>query len=473
MPTSRNRGRALGAAASAVLGLLLVGTTAAGNAYADSFRAQQWHLDAMKADQMWRTSTGKGVTVAVIDSGVNADHPDLRGQVLPGKDLSTGLSGDEHTDYDGHGTGIAGMIAGTGSGNGGQGAYGLAPGVKVLPIRLPNAKKANNQASADAELFGAIAEGITYAADHGAKVINISQAAPEGTPELATAVRHALEKGSLIFAGVGNDGNTTNLVQYPAATPGVVGVAAVDKNGRRTSESEYGPQVDIAAPGKDIVHACGGRTGYCKSHGTSDATALASASAALIWSKHPGWTNNQVLRVILNTIGGVKDDNDKRSDYIGYGAVRPRIALTDPGDPGPADKFPMADYPAPATSPEPAASKGGASEPGADPSPAVQTAERDDDSSSTLLWVGIGAGAVVVVASVIAVAASRRRRRASLPPLQPTGIQPYPGPQPYAGPQAYPGRQQQPYVDPQPGPHPNAPRGGGSAYPHQPGEPGR
>ncbi|MEU6390717.1 type VII secretion-associated serine protease mycosin [Streptomyces sp. NPDC046939] len=427
MPTGGIHRGSLGAAASAALGLLLVGTLAATPAQAASFRSQQWHLDAMKADQMWRTSTGKGVTVAVIDTGVNADHPDLRGQVLPGEDLAEGPAGDEHTDYDGHGTGIAGMIAGTGAGNGGNGAFGLAPGAKILPIRLPQAEKAANGAQSDEWTLEGAAKGIRYAADHGAKVINISQAATGETPRLTEAVRYALGKGSLIFAGVGNDGATTNLVQYPAATPGVVGVAAIDRNGRRTKESTYGSQVDIAAPGMDIVHACGGKTGYCRTHGTSDATALASASAALIWSKHPDWTNNQILRVILNTIGGVKDDNNKRSDYIGYGAVRPRIALTDPGDPGPADEFPMADYPAAAKTPSPEASTGTGDRASAATAQDTENTAQSDDSN-TGLWIGVGVAAAAVIGGATAFGLARRRRgddRQLPPPGAP--MQPYAG----------------------------------------------
>ncbi|GAA2338215.1 type VII secretion-associated serine protease mycosin [Streptomyces kunmingensis] len=420
MPTNSIRRRSLGAAASAALGLLLVGTAVSVPAYADSFRAQQWHLDAMKADQMWRTSTGKGITVAVLDTGVDANHPDLRGQVLAGEDLSKGLTGNEHADYDGHGTGIAGVIAGTGDGNGGNGAFGLAPGAKILPIRLSDGEKAANRAESSEWLFQEAAEGIKYAADHGAKVINVSQGGTAASEQLkddvgqlSAAVDYALKKGSLVFAAVGNSGDTTNIVEYPAATPGVVGVAAIDKNGHRTSVSEYGPQVDISAPGEDIVHACGGKTGYCKSDGTSDATALASASAALIWSKHPDWTNNQVLRVILNTIGGVKDNNGKRSDYIGYGAVRPRIALTDPGNPGPADKFPMSDFPVAAESSPPAASKGAGAEAGDDASPAASPASESSDGD-TLLWVGVGVGAVLVVTAAIAIPAARRRRKANI-----------------------------------------------------------
>ncbi|MET9498190.1 type VII secretion-associated serine protease mycosin [Streptomyces sp. NPDC006552] len=450
-PTSGLSRRRLGTAASAALGLLLVGTVAAVPAQAESFRAQQWHLNAMKADQMWRTTTGKGITVAVLDTGVDADHPDLQGQVLPGKDLAPTESGDEQTDYDGHGTGMAGIIAGTGRGNGNQGAYGLAPGAKVLPIRLPDGAKGANEAATNARFFRVAAEGIRYAANHGAKVINISQGATRGAPELASAVDYALKKGSLIFAAVGNTGDQTNQVEYPAATPGVVGVTAIDKNGHRTSASQHGPQVDIAAPGMDIVHACGGKTGYCQSEGTSDATALASASAALIWSRHPDWSNNQVLKVILNTIGGVKSESGKRSDFVGYGAVRPRIALTDPGDPGPADKFPMSDYPVTAESPSAEASKGaGAGAAATDgASPAAAPASEGDDSQAEL-WIGAGAAALVATGGVVAFVTRRRRRDAQQLPSGAAMQQPNLG----VGHASVPYGEQQPYGNQQSGGRP-------------------
>jgi type VII secretion-associated serine protease mycosin len=416
--------------------LLLVGTATA-PAQADSIRSQQWYLDAMQANGMWKTSTGKGVTVAVIDTGVDRNNPDLQGRILRGKDLApASQSGDAYTDYEGHGTGMAALIAGTGAYGGGQGSLGLSPGAKILPIRLPDALEASSEADASTEFLEAVATGIRYAADEGAKVINISQAQAHGSPQLSAAVDYALKKGSLIFAGTGNSGNKGNTLEYPAATPGVVGVGAIGKDLHRTSESTYGRQVDISAPGNEMIHACGGKTGFCKTHGTSDATALASASAALIWSKHPEWTNNQVLRVMLNTLGG-PTDGAKRNDAIGYGVVRPRIALKTPGDPGPADKFPLPDYPVAASKPPLAKPSKGAQAPD-DTSSAAPAAASKGDDSNTPLWIGVGVGALVVAGAATALATTRSRRRAAAsqatPPPYLPAQPPYQGQQ-YGAPQ--------------------------------------
>ncbi|MFD9824832.1 type VII secretion-associated serine protease mycosin [Streptomyces violascens] len=395
---------------SALCGLLLVGAAAV-PARAESTREKQWFLDAMKADEMWRTSTGKGITVAVIDTGVDPNNPDLLGQVLPGKDFAQGQPGDEHTDYQGHGTGMAGLIAGTGDTGGGSGAFGLAPGVKILPVRMPKAGTAANQAEGD-KRFNVIApQAIRYAADQNAKVINMSMGRSEGSPQLTAAVKYALDKGSLIFAAVGNSGDSGNEVEYPAATPGVVGVGAVGKNLRKTAWSEYGAQVDMAAPGEEMVHPCGGKTGLCKSDGTSDATAIASASAALIWSKHPSWTNNQVLRVMLNTVGG-PTDGAKRNDSIGYGIVRPRVALENPGDPGPADVYPLSDLTPPAAPPAPKPTGNSTGTPAEHKTPPA--AEASGSKASTyVLPLGIGALGFTGVLFGIWFLRARHRRAAA------------------------------------------------------------
>lgn len=398
--------------ASAVLGLLLVGATGV-PARADSTRQQQWFLDAMKAEQMWRTSTGEGVTVAVIDSGVDQDNPDLKGRVLSGKDFATYQAGDEHTDYDGHGTGMAGLIAGTGAYDAGNGAFGLAPGARILPVRMPDSAAAANEGEAARQFNEAAPKAIRYAADSGARVINISLGQTEGSAKLTAAVRYALEKGSLIFAAVGNSGDKGNQVEYPAATPGVVGVAAVGRNLSRTAESEHGPQVDLAAPGEDLVYACASRSGLCTGHGTSGATALASASAALIWSRHPTWTNNQVLRVLLNTIGA-PTDGAQRNDSIGYGIVRPRVALQSPGDPGPAGRYPLPDLAAARAS---AASSATASDSSAAGAPAKEddlpvSASPSGGSGSSVFRTGLAVGSVLGLgAGAVLIVVRRRGRR--------------------------------------------------------------
>ncbi|MFB6564306.1 type VII secretion-associated serine protease mycosin [Streptomyces sp. NPDC056400] len=384
-------------ATSALVGLLLAGV-AATPAHAETIRAQQWHLDAMKADDIWKVSTGKGVTVAIIDDGVK-EIPELKGQIVPGADLVS-QGGDGRNDNSGHGTGIAAMIAATGKHPSGDGGFGLAPGVKILPIRVNNAELATPSWAA----------AIRFAAESDAKVINISLGIG-GTPETdrarAEAVKYAISKGKLVFAAVGNSGDAGNEVEYPGATPGVVGVGATDANGKATAESQHGPQVDLAAPGVDIFTACSGKTGLCKTHGTSDASALASASAALIWSAHPDWTNNQVLRVLLNT-AGKPTDGVERNDYVGYGIVRPRIALQTPGDPGPADVYPLPDLAAADAPKKPSASSDAKAPDAAASKPAAQAEEKK--SGSALPWIGLGLAACVLIGGAVTVVVVRRNR---------------------------------------------------------------
>ncbi|WP_425265093.1 type VII secretion-associated serine protease mycosin [Streptomyces regalis] len=406
MPTRKMQCLAHRTLLPGVLAALLVGI-ATTPSHAESIRSRQWHLTAMKAEEMWKATKGEGVTVAVIDSGVDDKNPDLVGQVLLGRDLAVGTRGDEHTDYDGHGTGMAGLIAGTGRSGGGDGAFGLAPGVKILPIRMPD--HGLNAPRHTKEFNQAASSAIRYAVDSGARVINISLGSRAGSKQLTDAVSYALDKGSLVFAAVGNSGDEGNPVEYPAATPGVVGVGAVGQDLRKTAESQYGPQVDLAAPGTDLVHACGIETGLCEAHGTSGATALASASAALIWSKHPDWTNNQVLRVMLNTAAG-PTSGAKRNDHIGYGVVRPRIALKTPGDPGPADEYPLPDLAAA----EPMSPSSKPSEPAGneveEDKQSAAVPARDDDSD-TALWITLGVGAAALLGAAFAIPVVRARRR--------------------------------------------------------------
>ncbi|MYW16776.1 type VII secretion-associated serine protease mycosin [Streptomyces sp. SID161] len=434
--TMRSRSRQAGwrsRAVSVAVGTLLA-SLAVTPAHADTVRERQWYLDAMHADEMWKSSTGKGITVAVIDTGVQADIPDLRGQVVAGKDFSK-RAGDERTDYDGHGTTMAVLIAGTGAKGASTGSYGLAPGAKITPIRIPGFMERNRTDGNQDDFPTAAAKAIRFAADSDAQIISISAASTANSQELTEAVAYALSKGKLIFAGVGNDGDTVNEIEYPAATPGVVGVGAIDRNVKATKESEHGPQVDLVAPGEDIISACLGGTELCNSHGTSDATALASASAALIWSKHPNWTNNQVLRVMLNT-ASKPTSGKKRTDYLGYGAIRPRIALSDPGDPGPGDVYPLPDF-------KQAASKtpnGSPTTSAKDDSSPPMSASASKSDRSSLPWILGGVGAVVVAGGALAAGGIRRRRRAATMAQAHVAVPPGPGQTPWYGDSNYGGR---------------------------------
>ncbi|MFC8717826.1 type VII secretion-associated serine protease mycosin, partial [Kitasatospora sp. NPDC057198] len=356
------RGRRL--AAAAAVGAVLWGWSAGPAAAVSSIRAQEWHLDAMHAEEMWKVSTGQGIIVAVVDSGVQGDAPDLAGQLLPGADFS-GLPGGPQSDPVGHGTHMASDIAGTGKNLNGQGAYGLAPGVKILPVK--NSINNMDPTATTDQYVDQLSRGIVYAADNGAKIINVSQGidtiSPAQINKFQEAVNHAIARGALIVSAVGNEGKKGNPLIFPAVLPGVVTVSGTDRDGKFWEESQHSQQVLLAAPAVEIYGACTGPSGYCKGDGTSDSAALVSASAALVWSAHPDWTANQVLRVLINTAS----DPQHRSEYLGYGVVRPRIALTDPGDPGPADVNPL-----PTVAVSPSASPGSGAEPGAqDPSGAA------------------------------------------------------------------------------------------------------
>ncbi|WP_346178986.1 S8 family serine peptidase [Streptomyces cuspidosporus] len=393
--------------------MVLIGSAPA--AVARDIRSQQWYLNKMQAEDIWRVSTGKGLTVAVIDTGVNASVSELRGQVMKGADVSRKPT-DAHRDENGHGTNMAALIAGTGTGGGIQ---GLAPQAKILPVKA----MVDPQTDAPGPIM---ARAIRYAVDHGARILNISigsSGTPDSFTETQSAVNYALKKGALVFSAVGNTGNKENSIEYPAALRGVVGVGALDRTGKVAKFSTTGSQVALVAVGQDITtHCLKNPDRVCISYGTSQASAIASASAALIWSKHPKWTNNQVLRVMMQTASPPEGDVIP-SSYLGYGSIRPRKVLLDgEGDPGPANVNPLLAREG-ATKPDSSASASASKSPNTDQQ-ATPTAtddkkgdkktvaepEKNDDNSSTL-WIALGAGAVLLGAA-IAFALVRRRGRA-------------------------------------------------------------
>ncbi|WP_443081013.1 S8 family serine peptidase [Streptomyces sp. PmtA] len=385
----------------------LVGTAPV--AVAADIRSQQWYLDAMHAEEIWKKTTGEGITVAVIDTGVNSSTPSLKGKVLNGLDASD-AKGDATDDYSGHGTTMAELIAGTGKGGG---LKGLAPGAKILPLRISDTELQNKESvnAHDAE------EAIRFAADSNARIISMSFASEFMTQQEIDAVKYAESKGKLFFAGVGNKAKKGNKPQYPANYPEVVGVAATDRDGRVADYSQHGDFVDIAAPGSDIPGWCDTTfTRYCGGDGTSSATALASASAALIWSAHPDWTANQVLRVMFESAARPEGSKEGTlSNYLGHGIVRPNAhinrGLGKPGDPNLSpltNKRTAGGSPAGSAAPSaPTASE--ASKGGSKSDAVVAGSTKTADGGSQTGLILAGATVVAVLAGVAFVVVRRRR----------------------------------------------------------------
>ncbi|MEO3817654.1 type VII secretion-associated serine protease mycosin [Plantactinospora sp. B24E8] len=298
-------------AAVALLCATAVAVLPATAAQADQIRDDQWHLRYLKISEAHKTSQGKGVTVAVIDSGVDP-HPDLRNNLLSGIDSYPGGTGKGQADPDGHGTRMAGLIAAHGR-PGGRGALGIAPQANILPIR--DSRSPNDQSS------DGMARGIDWAVSHGARVISISTTAGS-TTELRESVAAAIQADVVVVAGTGNRGI---LVGFPAAYEGVVAVAATDRNGNHADFSVTGSKVVIAAPGEDILSTVpGGR--YLSRSGTSSSTAIVAGAAALIRSKYPDLSAKEVVHRLTATA----DDKGApgRDEEYGYGVLDIVAALT-------------------------------------------------------------------------------------------------------------------------------------------------
>lgn len=405
--TLGSRGRLLGT--MAVVAAWCVGLApGAPAAVAADVQSKQWYLGAMQAEEMWKTTTGEGIKIAVIDTGVNSSTPSLEGQVLKGLD-ATGAKGDETDDYDGHGTTMAELIAGTGSGGG---LKGLAPGAKIIPMRVADS---DWQTEEPVNSFDTT-DAIRAAADSEAKIISMSFGNDFKLDEELEAVKYAQSKGKLFFAAVGNGAKEGNSATYPAAYPEVVGVSSADRDGKVAEYSQNGSTVDIAAPGNDIPYWCDETfQEYCDGDGgTSAATAIASASAALVWSAHPDWTANQVLNVLFDTASRDWKD-DTLSKYLGHGLIRPSMnILKGKGDPGEADISPLTKEKTSgsAGSAAPSASASSQPEKKDKAEDAAMAGSSTENSDSSQLGLILGGVAVVLVIGGGAFALVRKRRSA-------------------------------------------------------------
>ncbi|MFJ1555811.1 type VII secretion-associated serine protease mycosin [Streptomyces mirabilis] len=306
--------------------LALLPSTAA---HADGIRAQQWALDAMHTQQAWRTTKGQGITVAVLDTGVDDRHPDLAGNVLTGKDMVGFGAQRGDRAWARHGTAMAGIIAGHGHGVGnGDGVLGIAPEAKILPVRVILEDGDSARTRARNTRGNALAEGIRWATDQGADVINLSlgddskSAHPE--PAEDAAVQYALKKGAVVVASAGNGGEKGDHISYPAAYPGVIAATAVDQNGTHASFSTRRWYATVSAPGVDVVIADPDDK-YYEGWGTSAASAFVSGAVALIKAAHPGLSPAQIKKLLEDTARNAPSGG--RDDSRGFGFIDPAAAI--------------------------------------------------------------------------------------------------------------------------------------------------
>lgn len=300
------RRAARAAAAILTASVLVVPGLAPRAASADDVRVSQLDvLRTLDVDDAWALTKGRGVTVAVLDSGVDPDHRDLAGSVVIGKDFTAGANPRGVAPVRLHGTYMASLIAGHGHGaGGGDGIIGVAPEARVLSVRviLEDEEPGFRTFNSDSRFEGVVAKGIRYAVDRGAEVINLSLSKDLPTEAEREAIRYAISKGVVLVAAAGNDGagKRTAPYSYPASIPGVISVAAVTPALRRASFSNRNSSVLVAAPGVDILGAGPGDE-YWVGRGTSQATALVSGVAALIKSRHPRMSPALVAQALTSS----------------------------------------------------------------------------------------------------------------------------------------------------------------------------
>lgn len=279
----------------------------------DPYFNWQWGLKKVQADMAWDLAEGSdNVVVAVLDTGIDSSHPDLKDKIMVGKTFVNEANPLDTADGNGHGTHVAGII-GAVMGNY-AGVAGIAPGVRLLPVKVLNDDGYGSDWT--------VAQGIDFAAASGAKIINMSLGSYYGSGVIQAAVNNAIQKGVLLVAAAGNDG--LDHVNYPAAYSGVLAVSALDSNDSLANFTNYGDQISLAAPGVNILSTYSGpgadpSNPYVYMSGTSMATPFVAGLAALVLSEDPSLTAASVkdtLRFSADDLGAVGKDVK-----FGYGRI--------------------------------------------------------------------------------------------------------------------------------------------------------
>ncbi len=248
----------------------------------DPTYSKQWNLPKVSAPQAWDIVTGSNIKVAVLDTGLDSNRSEFSGKILSGYDFINNDA--DPTDDNSHGTSVTGVIAAITNNN--QEIAGIAFNSLIIPVKVLDSNGAGP--------YDKIASGIIYATDNGAKVINLSLSGPSYSATLENAVNYAYNKGVVVVAAAGNQNGPVN---YPAAFKNVVAVAATDKNDAKASFSNYGPEIDIAAPGVEVYTTNAVLNSF--GNGTSFASPHVAAAAALLFSKGPA-TNQAVMDALYS-----------------------------------------------------------------------------------------------------------------------------------------------------------------------------
>jgi type VII secretion-associated serine protease mycosin len=296
----------------------LVAPAPAAAAHADQVRDAQWHVPYLDLATAHQVTRGEGVTVAIIDSGVDATHPDLRDNVLPGIDLIEPDNADAWTPED-HGTLVAGVLAGHGHGTGdADGVLGVAPGAKILPIRASSDADEDEQPTSHL-----VADGVRHAVDGGAGVISISLSSEHSDVD-EHAIAAARRAGVVVVAAAGNRPDA-DAVTFPASLPTVIAVGGVGQDGDLAEFSVTGPEVLVTAPGDEIVTTRPGDE-YAVASGTSFAAPIVAGAAALVRSRFPDLTADEVIHRLVTTAADAGPAGP--DEQYGHGVVDVVAALT-------------------------------------------------------------------------------------------------------------------------------------------------
>ncbi|MGQ5264116.1 type VII secretion-associated serine protease mycosin [Micromonospora sp. ZYX-F-536] len=270
-------------------------------------------------------ATGTGITVAVVDSGVDRVHPQLAGRVLEGTDLLD-PGGDGSRDCAGHGTGVASIIAA--APQPGVAFHGLAPDARILPVRVSEQQVVQGRESGRTVSAGEFARAIRWAVDHDADVLNLSVVLYADDPAVHSAVRYAIDRNVVLVAAAGNLHDNGDPRPFPAAYDGVLGVGAIGVDGGRATFSQTGAYVDLVAPGSGVLAAAPGQ-GHHQVEGTSYAAPFVAATAALLRQYRPELTAAQVVERIIATADPAPGTG--RGGGYGAGVLNPYRAVTETG----------------------------------------------------------------------------------------------------------------------------------------------